>query len=284
MILPFQIDLRDRVAVVTGGGGVLCSVFAEALGRCGARVAVLDRDAAAAARVAASLRDQGVVAESVVADVLDPPSLRDAALGIEAALGPCSLLLNGAGGNHPSGTTSHERIDVPDLNNPDIRTFFDLDPAGVDGVVRLNFLGTLLPTQIFARQMIGRPGCSIINVASVSANAPLTRIPAYSAAKAAVVSFTQWLAVYLSQVGIRVNALAPGFFLTQQNRALLVDEGSGQPTPRAQRILLNTPLGRLGDPQELVGALLWLASEAASGFMTGQVVTVDGGFSAYAGV
>lgn len=284
MILPFQIDLRDRVAVVTGGGGVLCAVFAEALGRCGARVAVLDRDAAAAARVAASLRDQGVVAESVVADVLDPPSLRDAAACVEAALGPCSLLVNGAGGNHPSGTTSHERIDVPDLNNPDIRTFFDLEPAGVDGVVRLNFLGTLLPTQIFARQMIGRAGCSILNVASVSARAPLTRIPAYSAAKAAVVSFTQWLACYLSQVGIRVNALAPGFFLTQQNRALLVDERSGQPTARAQRILAHTPLGRLGDPQELVGALLWLASEAASGFMTGQVVTVDGGFSACAGV
>lgn len=286
--LPFQIDLKDRVAVVTGGAGVLGAVFAEALGRCGARLAILDRDDAAAARVVASLRAQGLVAESAVVDVLDADSLRAAASQLQATLGPCDLLVNGAGGNHPSGTTSREHFAAADLTEPELRTFFDLEPAGIDRVMRLNFLGTLLPTQIFARQMIGRAGCSVINIASMSAITPLTRIPAYSAAKAAVANFTRWLAVHLAPAGIRVNALAPGFFLTQQNRSLLIDESeganSGQFTARAQRILLHTPMGRLGEPRELVGPLLWLASSAGSGFVSGQVVAVDGGFSAYAGV
>ncbi len=284
MILPFRIDLSQQVAVVTGGGGVLGAVFAEALGRCGARVAVLDRDAAAAQRVVTNLRAQELVAEWVVADVLNPDSLRAAAAQVEKSLGPCDLLINGAGGNHPSGTTSREYFAAADLADPALRTFFDLDPAGVDDVLRLNFLGTLLPTQTFARQMIGRDGCRVINIASLSAFTPLTRIPAYSAAKAAVANFTRWLAVHLAQAGIRVNALAPGFFLTQQNRALLIDEKSGQLTPRAQRIVEHTPMGRFGQPQELIGTLLWLASGAASGFVNGTVVVVDGGFSAYAGV
>jgi NAD(P)-dependent dehydrogenase (short-subunit alcohol dehydrogenase family) len=286
MILPFQIDLRDRVAVVTGGGGVLCSVLAEALGRCGARVAVLERDAAAAERVAAALRAQELIALGVVADVLDPESLRAAAARTLEELGPCDLLINGAGGNHPSGTTTRERLDLAELTSPapGQRSFFDLDPAGIDGVMRLNFLGTLLPTQVFARQMIGRAGCGVINIASLSSFTPLTRVPAYSAAKAAVANFTQWLAVHLSAVGVRVNALAPGFFLTHQNRALLIDPQSGQLTPRAQRILDHTPMGRFGEPRELVGTLLWLASDAASGFVSGLIIPVDGGFSAYAGV
>lgn len=286
MNLPFQIDLRGRVAVVTGGGGVLCSVLAEALGRCGATVAILDRDATAAERVAEELRAQGLNARSAIADVLDPESLSTAADSIRAELGPCDLLINGAGGNHPRGTTDLERLDAQDFpaQGSGLRSFFDLEPGAVDSVMRLNFMGTLLPTQIFARQMIGRSGCSVINIASLSAFTPLTRVPAYSAAKAAVANFTQWLAVHLSAAGVRVNALAPGFFLTHQNRALLLDATSGQLTARGQRILAHTPMGRFGEPRELIGTLLWLASDAASGFVSGLVVPVDGGFSAYAGV
>ncbi len=276
--------MHDRVVVVTGGGGVLCSVLAEALARCGARVAVLDRDAAAAERVAATIRAREGRAMSVVADVLDPPSLHAAAAATLAAFGPCDLLLNGAGGNHPSGTTTCERLAATHLGEPGQRTFFDLEPAAIDGVMRLNFQGTLLPTQVYARQMVGRSGCSVINIASLSAFTPLTRVPAYSAAKAAIVNFTQWLAVHLSELGIRVNALAPGFFLTEQNRALLIDGQTGNLSPRGQRILDHTPARRFGEPRELVGTLLWLASEAASGFVNGTVITVDGGFSAYAGV
>lgn len=285
MNLPFQIDLRGRVAVVTGGGGVLCSVLAEALARCGAAVALLDRDEDAAQRVAGELRAQGLSARGVLADVLDPASLSAAADSVRAELGPCDLLINGAGGNHPKGTTDLERPEIADfLPEAGRRSFFDLEPGAVDSVMRLNFMGTLLPTQVFARQMIGRSGCSVINIASLSAFTPLTRVPAYSAAKAAVANFTQWLAVHLSAVGVRVNALAPGFFLTHQNRALLIDAASGQLTARGQRILAHTPMGRFGEPRELVGTLLWLASDAAAGFVSGLVVPVDGGFSAYAGV
>lgn len=285
MALPLTIDLRGRVAVVTGGGGVLGAVLAGALAECGASVAILDRDAAAAERVAAQLRAHDRRALAVIADVLEPQSLHAAAARIAAELGPCDLLLNGAGGNHPAGTTSRERLDVASAGAAAAgeRTFFDLEVAAIDGVMRLNFLGTLLPTQIFVRQMLGRSGCSVINIASMSALSPLTRVPAYSAAKAAVVNFTQWLAVHLSTASIRVNAMAPGFFITQQNRALLLD-ADGQLTPRARRILDHTPMGRFGEPQQLIGTLLWLASEAASGFVTGVVVPIDGGFSAYSGV
>lgn len=284
MILPFQIDLRDRVAVVTGGGGVLCAVLAEALARCEARVAILDRDAQAADRVATRLREQGLIAVSAVADVLDREGLQIVAEKLAAELGPCDVLVNGAGGNDPRGTTTCEWPSEGELQAGAQRSFFDLDPSGVDSVMRLNFLGTLLPTQVFARQMIGRAGCSVLNIASMAALTPLTRVAAYSAAKAAVANFTQWLAVHLSALGIRVNALAPGFFLTQQNRALLLDAESGRLTPRAQRIIDHTPLRRFGEPTELVGTLLWLVSAAASGFVNGVVVPVDGGFSAYAGV
>jgi NAD(P)-dependent dehydrogenase (short-subunit alcohol dehydrogenase family) len=284
MILPFQIDLGNRVAVVTGGGGVLGAVLAEALGRCGAKIAILDRDAAAAERGTAALRDKGIRAVAAVADVLDPAALAGAAARIQAELGPCDLLLNGAGGNHPGATTTRERPTAANLLDPMEKSFFDLELGATDSVLRLNFQGTLLPTQVFARQMLGRPGCSVINIASMSALRPLTRVPAYSAAKAAVANFTQWLAVHLCALGIRVNALAPGFFLTQQNRGLLIDAGSEKLTPRAQRILEHTPMGRFGEPQELVGALLFLASEKASGFVNGIVLPIDGGFAAYAGV
>ncbi|MBE2295891.1 MAG: SDR family oxidoreductase [Phycisphaerales bacterium] len=284
MKLPFKIDLNDKVAVVTGGGGVLCAEFAMALAANGAKVAVLDLNAEAAQKTAAQIQEIGATAIGIGANVLERPSLQAAADQVLAALGPCDLLLNGAGGNHPKGTTTKEWLEVDDLSDSSLITFFELDPKGVEFVFNLNFLGTLLPTQIFARQMIGRTGCSIINVSSMNAFCPLTKIPAYSGAKAAVSNFTQWLAVHFSKVGIRVNALAPGFFLTAQNQRLLVDESTGEFTPRARKIIDHTPMGRFGESHELVGTLLWLACEAASGFVNGVVVPVDGGFSAYSGV
>lgn len=282
--LPFHIDLSARVVVVTGGGGILCSVFAEALSQCGAKVAVLDLHSSAAERVVARLREQGGTALAVTADVLDRGSLADAAAEVARQLGPCDILINGAGGNHPSGTTTRSFLSASDLDDGSLRNFFDLETSGIELVMNLNFLGTLLPTQIFARQMVGRAGCSVINISSMSALSPLTQIPAYSAAKAAVSNLTQWLAVHFSKVGIRVNAIAPGFFLTQQNQALLIDKASGMLTERARRILDHTPMGRFGDPHELIGVLLWLCSKEASGFVSGIVVPVDGGFSAYPGV
>jgi len=212
------------------------------------------------------------------------PVLEAAAGAILAAFGPCDLLLNGAGGNQPKATTSKDWLDAADLLEPSLTTFFDLDPKGVESVFNLNFLGTLIPSQVFARQMVGRTGCSIINISSMNAFRPLTRIPAYSGAKAAVSNFTQWLAVHFARVGIRVNALAPGFFLTQQNHALLVDGATGAFTARARKIIEHTPMGRFGQDAELVGTLLWLASEPASGFVNGVVIPIDGGFSAYSGV
>jgi len=284
MNLPFQIDLNGRVAVVTGAGGVLCSELAEALARCGAGVALLDRNLDAAETVAARLREQGLKAIGVEANVLERASLEKAAQRVLEELGPCDLLLNGAGGNNPKGTTSREWLELADLDNPELTTFFDLDPEGIKFVFDLNFLGTLLPTQVFAKQMLDRPGTSIINVSSMNAFCPLTKIPAYSGAKAAVSNFTQWLAVHFSRVGIRVNALAPGFFLTKQNHKLLIDEATGEPTARAHKIIEHTPMRRFGESRELIGTLLWLASEEASGFVNGVVVPIDGGFAAYSGV
>lgn len=284
MKLPFKIDLNDKVAVVTGGGGVLCAELAAALAANGAKVAVLDLNAEAAEQVAAQLRALGTTAIGVGANVLERASLEAAAERVLKELGPCDLLLNGAGGNHPKGTTTKDWFEPGDLADSSLTSFFDLDPKGVEFVFNLNFLGTLLPTQVFAQQMIGRAGCTIINVSSMNAFRPLTRIPAYSGAKAAVSNFTQWLAVHFAKVGIRVNAIAPGFFLTAQNQRLLVDEATGEFTSRARKILDHTPMGRFGESRELIGALLWLACEKASGFVNGVVVPIDGGFSAYSGV
>ncbi|PKU25629.1 SDR family oxidoreductase [Telmatospirillum siberiense] len=284
MSIPFSIDLSNRVAVVTGGGGVLCSQLARALAECGAKVAILDLNAEAAEAAAEGLRADGLTAKGFAANVLERASLEAAAEAVKAAFGPCDLLLNGAGGNHPKGTTSKEWLEEADLDDPSLTTFFDLDPKGIEFVFNLNFLGSLIPSQVFARQMIGRKGCSIINISSMNAFCPLTKIPAYSGAKAAVSNFTQWLAVHFSKVGIRVNALAPGFFLTNQNHKLLIDEASGEFTARAKKIIDHTPMGRFGEPQELVGTLLWLVSDAASGFVNGIVVPIDGGFAAYSGV
>ncbi|OWY38900.1 D-mannonate oxidoreductase [Xenophilus sp. AP218F] len=281
---PFDVSLDGRVAVVTGAAGVLCSELAWSLARAGAKVALLDLNGAAAAELAQAMRGAGHAALGLEANALDRASLQAAADEIAARLGPCDILVNGAGGNHPKGTTSRETFDAEQLQDPALTSFFDLEPEGVEFVFRLNFMGTLLPAQVFARQMLGRAGCAVINISSMNAFRPLTKIPAYSAAKAAVSNFTQWMATHFAPAGIRVNALAPGFFLTNQNHALLVEEGSGEWTPRARKILNQTPMGRFGEAHELAGTLLWLASEPASGFVTGVVIPVDGGFSAYSGV
>lgn len=283
--LPFSIDLKGKVAVVTGGAGVLCSQFVFALAECGAKVAILDRALEPAQAKAEEVKALGGTAIGVQADVLDKASLKAAHETVLAELGPCDILINGAGGNHPKGTTTKEYLFEGDLKEKleDTITFFDLDPSGIQFVFNLNFLGTLLPSQEFAVDMVGRMGCTIINISSMNAFTPLTKIPAYSGAKAAVSNFTQWLAVHMSRVGIRVNAIAPGFFVTAQNEKLLKNP-DGSPTPRTEKILNSTPMGRFGEAEELVGTLLYLVSEKASGFVNGVIIPVDGAFSAYSGV
>lgn len=285
MKLPMHVDLSNKVAVITGGGGVLGGIWSEALAASGAKVAILDRSLELAEKRAQELQGLGYVAIGVAADVLKKDSLKDAHNKVLDQLGPCDILLNGAGGNHPKGTTTHEYLTLEDFQNKnsDIISFFDLDESGIRFVFDLNFLGTLLPTQEFATDMVGRQGCSIINIASMNAFTPLTKIPAYSGAKAAITNFTQWCAVHFSKVGVRVNAIAPGFFVTKQNEELLFNH-DGTPTPRTVKILAATPMQRFGEPQELVGALLFLVSDEASGFVNGITLAVDGGFSAYSGV
>lgn len=284
MKVPFKIELKDKVAVVTGGGGILCSEFARALAACSAKVAVCDLRLEAAQKVVDEITADGGTAIAVAANVLDKESLEAARKTINEKLGTCDILLNGAGGNNPKGTTTKEYLFPEDLKDAgNAVTFFDLDPKGVEFVFNLNFLGTLMPTQTFARDMAEKKGCCIVNISSMNAFTPLTKIPAYSGAKAAVSNFTQWLAVHFSKVGIRVNAIAPGFFLTDQNRALLTNP-DGSYTERSHKILRNTPMEKFGEPSDLVGTLLWLCDEGAAGFVNGIVVPVDGGFSAYSGV
>lgn len=276
-------ELSGKTVVITGGGGVLCSGFAKVMAGQGCNVAVLDLKLEAAARVVAEITGSGGSAVAVEANVLDMDSLNRAHDEVAVAFGKCDILINGAGGNNPKGTTSKEYFEPGDIENSDVLSFFDLDFKGVSFVFDLNFLGTMMPTQVFAKDMLGRKGCTIINISSMSAFKPLTKIPAYSAAKAAVSNFTEWLAVHFAGQGIRVNAMAPGFFDTAQNHALLFD-AEGKPTARSEKILARTPMGRFGEPEELAGTLLWLADENASGFVTGVVVPVDGGFFAYSGV
>ena len=284
-MVPFKVDLSREVAVVTGGGGVLCRAMAKALAECGAAVAVADLKPEAAEQTVEAIRQAGGKALAVACNVLDRGSLEEANARIEAELGPVTLLLNGAGGNHPKGTTAKEYLEPADLSGIPRETvsFYELDPKGIEFTFNLNFLGTLLPTQVFTRQMAARGKGCIVNISSMNAFRPLTKIPAYSGAKAAVSNFTQWLAVHFSKVGIRVNAIAPGFFLTDQNRALLTNP-DGSLTPRADKIIAHTPMGKFGEPQDLLGALLWLVSNEAAGFVTGTVIPIDGGFAAYSGV
>ncbi|MBC6003004.1 SDR family oxidoreductase [Paraclostridium tenue] len=283
MKLPFSIDLKDKVAVVTGGTGILCGAMVDALAECGAKVAILALGKEACEAKAKEIVDNGGCAIGIEANVLDKESLKRAHEIILKEFGPCDILINGAGGNHPKGTTTKEYLLEEDLDNEELTSFFDLDQKGVEFVFNLNFLGTLLPSQEFSRDMINREGCTIINISSMNAYTPLTKIPAYSGAKAAVSNFTQWLAVHMSRVGIRVNAIAPGFFVTAQNEKLLFNE-DGTPTERSQKILNSTPMGRYGEAEELIGTLLYLVSSEASGFVNGVVIPVDGAFSAYSGV
>ena len=283
MELSIKPDLSGKVAVVTGAGGVLCREFACALAQCGAKVALLNRTYEKAQRIEACIRAEGGEATAVQVDVCDEGSLVAAHEQVLRLYGPCDILINGAGGNHPKATTAQETFPAGTELPAELPSFFDLQPEGFDFVFRLNLMGTLLPSQVFARDMLGEGGCCILNVSSMNAYRPLTKIPAYSAAKAAVSNFTQWLAVHFAEQGIRVNAIAPGFFVTGQNRSLLFDE-EGNPTERTAKILRATPMKRFGEPEELLGALRWLTDEKASGFVTGVVVPVDGGFSAYSGV
>lgn len=275
-------DLTGKVAVVTGAGGVLCSGFAKTLARAGAKVALLDLNEEAAKAFADEITDEGGIAKAYKCNVLDKKICNEIAAMVEKDFGKCDILINGAGGNNARATTDKEYYFSGDIDE-DCKNFFNLDSDGVSFVFNLNFLGTLIPTQAFAKQMLGREGCNIINISSMNAFTPLTKIPAYSGAKAAISNFTQWLAVHFSKEGIRVNAIAPGFFSTKQNAALLWNE-DGSPTPRTGKILAATPMGRFGEAKELDGALLFLVNNDAAGFITGVVLPVDGGFSSYSGV
>ncbi len=275
-------NLNGKVAVVTGAGGVLCSYFAKVLARAGAKVALLDLNEEAAQKYADEITQEGGVAKAYKCNVLDKDVCYAVADEVAKDLGPCDVLVNGAGGNNSKATTDKEYFEIGDID-ADTKSFFDLDANGVGFVFNLNFLGTLIPTQAFARQMVGREGGNILNVSSMNAYTPLTKIPAYSGAKAAISNFTQWLAVHFSKVGIRVNAIAPGFFATQQNAKLLWND-DGTPTARTGKILAATPMGRFGQTEELEGGLLFLVNNEAASFITGVVLPIDGGFSSYSGV
>lgn len=267
-------SVKDQVAVVTGGSGVLCSTMCRALARAGAKVAVLDLNAAAAEKVAAEIQAAGGAALAVPADVLARAALETAAAAVLKAFGRVDILINGAGGNKPQATTNPRQ------------SFFDLPADALQWVFNLNLLGAILPSQVFGKIMAEQKSGTILNISSMNAFRPLTRIAAYSAAKAGVSNFTQWLAVHMAQeysTAIRVNALAPGFVLTDQNRFLLTDKETGELTARGRQIIGHTPMGRFGDTDDLLGAMFWLLSPAAK-FVTGIIVPVDGGFSAFSGV
>ena len=275
-------NLEGKVAVVTGAGGVLCSNFSKVLARAGAKLALLDLNLEAAQKWADEIVAEGGIAKAYPCNVLEKENCLEVAEQVKKDLGTCDVLLNGAGGNNPRATTDKEYYEPGDLD-ADTKSFFDLDASGVGFVFNLNFLGTLIPTQAFVPQMLGKEGCCILNISSMNAFTPLTKIPAYSGAKAAISNFTQWLAVHFSKVGIRVNAIAPGFFSTQQNAALLWNP-DGTPTARTGKILAATPMGRFGEPSELEGGLLFLLNNEAASFITGVVLPIDGGFSSYSGV
>ena len=280
---PISVDLTGKVAVITGAGGVLCSAFAEVLAQAGAKVALLDINEDAVRKVAEHIRAEGGDAVAVRADCLSRESLEEAKAAVDAAFGAADILINGAGGNNPRATTDAETFDPEALTAESGKNFFNLSPEGFRFVFDLNVTAAVLTTQVFARDMaVSGKGGNIINISSMNAFRPLTKIPAYSAAKAAVSNLTEWLAVHFASAGIRVNAIAPGFFVSNQNRALLFHE-DGTPTPRTGKILAATPMHRFGEASELYGALLFLLSEAAS-FITGVILPVDGGFSAYSGV
>ena len=279
--LPLNVDFTGKVVVVTGAGGVLCGEMARAFARAGAKVAALDLNEDAVKKLADECKAEGYICEGYKANVLEPEALEAVHAQVLQDLGPCDILINGAGGNNPRATTDNEYQHEAKEGQ---KTFFDLEPSGVDFVFKLNFQGTLLPTQVFAKDMVEKQHGCILNISSMNAYIPLTKIPAYSGAKAAISNFTQWLAVHFSKVGIRVNAIAPGFFSTKQNAKLLYNE-DGTPTARTGKIPAATPMGRFGDTEkELAGAVLFLLNNEAASFITGVCIPIDGGFSAYSGV
>lgn len=278
-------DLQGKVCVITGGAGVIGSAMAKDLVELGVKVAILDRDEEKALEVAEALKGiakNGGTAKGFKADVLDKEMLQQAKAKINAELGPIELLINAAGGNSPKATTQLEKIEKENLNELE-KTFYGLDIEGFDFVFNLNFKGTILPTMVFSRDMLEMGKGAILNVSSMNSYKPLTKIPAYSAAKASINNFTQWLAVHLAKTGIRVNAIAPGFFLTSQNRFLLTDEKTGEATPRGKKIIDNTPMNRYGEVEELSGTVLYLLSDVSK-FVTGICIPVDGGYSAFGGI
>ena len=279
MNLPLHIDYTGKVVVITGAGGLICGAMARAFAQCGAKVAALDLNEEAVHKLSDELVAEGYICKGYKANVLDPEALEAVHAQVLADLGKCDILVNGAGGNNPRATTSNEYHHEA---TPEGKSFLDLDASGVDFVFKLNFQGTLLPTQAFAKDMLENGGC-ILNISSMNAYTPLTKIPAYSAAKAGISNFTQWLATHFAGTGIRCNAIAPGFLVSAQNYSLLFNE-DGTPTARTGKILAATPMKRFGKPEELLGTLNFLTDPAVSGFVTGVVIPVDGGFAAYSGV
>ena len=278
--LPINIDYTGKVVVVTGAGGLICGAMARAFAQSGAKVAALDLNEEAVKKLADELKAEGFICEGYKANVLDPEMLEEVHKAVVADLGPCDILVNGAGGNNPRATTDNEYQHEAKEGG---KSFFDLDPSGVDFVFKLNIQGTLLPTQAFAKDLVAKKGGCILNISSMNAYTPLTKIPAYSAAKAGISNFTQWLATHFAGTGIRCNAIAPGFLVSAQNRALLFNE-DGTPTARSAKILNGTPTGRYVDAEELLGATLFLCDDRSASAITGVVLPIDCGFAAYSGV
>ena len=278
--LPLHVDYTGKVVVVTGAGGLICGAMASAFARSGAKVAALDLNEDAVKKLADQLKAEGFICEGYKANVLEPESLEEVHQAVLKDLGPCDILVNGAGGNNPRATTDNEYQHEAKEGG---KSFFDLQADGVDFVFKLNFQGTLLPTQAFAKDMVEKGAGCILNISSMNAYTPLTKIPAYSAAKAGISNFTQWLATHFAGTGIRCNAIAPGFLVSAQNYKLLFNE-DGTPTARTNKILNATPMKRFGESEELNGALTFLLDAEKAGFITGVVLPVDGGFSAYSGV
>ena len=280
MNLPLNVDFSGKVVVITGAGGVLCGDMARAYAQAGAKVAALDLNEEAVKKLAAELAAEGFTCIGYKANVLDAEALEEVHQAVLADLGPCDILVNGAGGNNPRATTDNEYHHEAKEGG---KSFFDLDTAGVDFVFKLNFQGTLIPTQVFAKDMVEKKNGNILNVSSMNAYTPLTKIPAYSAAKAGISNFTQWLATHFAGTGIRCNAIAPGFLVSAQNKALLFNE-DGTPTARSAKILNGTPTGRFVDAEELLGGTLFLCDDRSASAITGVVLPIDCGFAAYSGV